>query len=135
MPGNFRDEDGGSGNVFLPFYTMPNGEVTTVTKSTSTATAISGDETTSAPVLASTTEASVIQSKTGTVAGGSQPSVASSSSSQSGTVAAGTQSSGSSDSSFSNAAPTQYTGAAMSRSDVRVGLLAIAALPIVVAAI
>lgn len=131
MPGNFHDDTGGSGNAFLPIYTMPNGDVTTVTKSTSTATAEAGDETTSAPVLASTTRASELQSETG----GSQPSGASNSSSQTGSVVDGTQSSGSSGSSSVNAAPTQYTGAATSRSGVHAALLAVAALSVVVAAI
>ena len=116
MLGNFRDDTGGSGNVFLPIYTMPNGDVTTVTQPASTANAKAGGETSSTPALASTTKTSASQSHTGV-------------------VAAGTQSPGSSSSSSVNAVPSQFTGNAVSLSGMDVALLAIAALPAVAAAI
>jgi hypothetical protein len=114
VPGNFYDDDDGSGNLFLHVYTFPNGDVTTVAPS-STATAKAGDETRTTPTSASTKGMSASQSEN--------------------TVATGTKSPGSSSSSQVNAAPTQYTGGAVSRFNVHVVLLAAAALPVVAAAI
>jgi hypothetical protein len=114
MPGNFHDDDSGSGNVLLHHYTFPNGDVTTVTPS-GTTTVKADDETLTAPASASTKGTSVSQSKN--------------------TVAAGTQSASAASSSSANAAPSQYTGGTVSLSSVHVALLAVAALPVVTAAI
>ena len=114
MPGNFHDDDDGSGNLFLHVYTFPNGDVTTVAPS-STATAKAGDETRTTPTSASTKGMSASQSEN--------------------TVATGTKSPGSSGSPSVNAAQSQYTGGAVFRSGVNAVLLAVAALPVVLAAV
>ena len=114
MPGNFHDDDDVSGNVFLHVYTFPNGDVTTVTP-TSTATAKADDDTPTTTALASTKGTNASQSET--------------------TIAAGTQSASAASSSQGNPAPSQYTGGAVFRSGVNAVLLAVAALPVVLAAV
>ena len=93
---------------------MPNGDVTTVTP-TSTATAKAGDETSSTPASVATTKTSASQSGAST-------------------VAAGTHSLVSSGSPSVNTAPAQQTGGVVSRFSMDVALLTVASLPIFIAA-
>jgi hypothetical protein len=124
-PGEYHDDVGGSGNAITSVYTAPDGTVQTVTGVTAELTTTTASSATrdSGFATASTTMASTSQTAAGSTS--SRSSSASSTSSQS---------SGSSTSTSQSASAAAQTGAAVRQAIGQVGLLAVAAMPVVLAA-
>jgi hypothetical protein len=124
-PGEYHDDVGGSGNAITGVYTAPDGTVQTVTGVTAEPTTTTAGTATrdSASATVSTTRASTSQ----TLAGSTSARTSSASSTSS-------ESSGSSTSTSQSASAAAQTGAAARQAIGQVGLLAVAAMPAVLAA-
>jgi hypothetical protein len=125
LPGVYHDDVGGSGNAITGVYTAPDGTVQTVTGVTAEPTTTTASSATidSGSATASTTRASTSQT--------AAESASSRSSSASGTSS---QSSSSSTSTSQSASAAAQTGAAARQAIGQVGLMAVAAMLAVLAA-